>query len=228
MPTPGLRVALVRAVLDPAFRADVLAGRAEALSGHDLTDGERSALLGGGAEVLALIGQLLDEPTPTADAAPGPAPEPKARRLEQQESEGAPFHLLLRLMTSAEDGDGPETRLHYAAVLQTIPEGIEAADVPAPTVAPEVMAGERLADGRLEILVVPKLRRGADGKLSARYECSARLIDAPAASGPTPDPVSPAPDLQDRAAAIRAAPEDQRLPLLLDLLKALDTEAQHG
>ncbi|MEO0624846.1 MAG: hypothetical protein AAF183_21995 [Pseudomonadota bacterium] len=222
MSAPGIRDLLVRAVLDPDFRARVMASDAEAIKDYALTDAERTAVLGGGPEVLGLIGRLLEpaDQGVSDDENHQPADTPPTGGNVLRETEGPPMRLLVRVMTGVEQHEGPEVRLRYGATLQPVPEGLSAADVP-PT-ADAGPGGERLTDGRIEVVVVPKISRDEAGQLAVRYGCTARMVDEPSVEPvqrPAPEPIS---DLAERAAAIRAAPDGERQTLLLDLLARME------
>lgn len=229
MTAPGIRDLLVRAVLEPAFRARVQAGETAALTEYALSAAERAAVLGGGPDVMALLGALLDDAAPVGRAPapeePGPASELPPGPPVPAETEGPPVHLLVRVMTGAERGPGAETRLHYAAVLQPVPDGGDARTVDPPEGTCDALPGERLTDARLEIVVVPQISRGADGALAIRYDCTARMLDRPAAAEPALTSPPAPPDLAAHTAAIRAAPAPARLPMLLDLLARMEGAA---
>ncbi|MEM9146584.1 MAG: hypothetical protein AAGC57_10320 [Pseudomonadota bacterium] len=218
MTAPGIRDLLSRTVLEPDFRARVQAGDASALEGYALSEEERSTVLGGGPEVLALLGRLLDPEPPSEPAATEPAPLAEA---PPKEIDGPPIRLLLRVMTSAEAGEGPETRLHYAAALLPVPEGERAEDLPPPTQDGVGLPGTRLEDGRLEVVVIPKLSRTEAG-LDVRYDYSARMVDVPIGEPAEAVRSIDAAALAAHTSAIKAAPEAERLDLLLALLKQLD------
>lgn len=209
---------LIRAVLDEAFRELSIANPERAFEKYDLTPDQRESLRRRDGRVLGMLGDIV------APARPGSEP-PVAEQFPQVANPPLPnlpeVKLLLRLTPRGEQLPGGASKISYAATLSPWPGDSQV----------EENAADQVA---WVVRITPTALGWQETGLNVAY--SAAIQPLAVASTPQTEATAGSPwnhqvdsDAAKAAAqAVRKSDADGRYERLLDLINALQPEAERG